>query len=104
MAGAGSSRTCTSKRSTAVGTRTTNAKPPRNMKHLTSTSRRTNTTDSIITRRRTVTGSSYGPKRLTVRDRDIAAALETATSQEVFDLAQAAGNRRDGKARPAIGR
>jgi carboxyl-terminal processing protease len=48
-------------------------------------------------------GASYGREVTHGPDRDIAAALETATSQEVFDLAQAAGNRRDGNgpSRPA---
>ncbi|HUE13525.1 MAG TPA: S41 family peptidase [Planctomycetaceae bacterium] len=43
-------------------------------------------------------GAPYGPEASHGPNRDIAAALEVATSQQVFDLAQAAGNRRDGNA------
>jgi hypothetical protein len=50
-------------------------------------------------------GASYGREDSHGPDRDIAAAIETATGQEVFDLAQAAGNRRDGSdAGRSIGR
>jgi C-terminal peptidase prc len=41
-------------------------------------------------------GASYRREASLGTDRDMAAAIETATSQEVFDLAQAAGKRRDG--------
>ena len=41
-------------------------------------------------------GASYGREEAHGPDRELAAAMETATSHEVFDLAQAAGNRRDG--------
>ena len=48
-------------------------------------------------------GASYRREASLGGDHDMAAAIETATSQQVFDLAQAAGNRRDdnGPSRPA---
>ncbi len=51
---------------------------------------------SIITRRLIVTARPTDARFLTVRTGTSPRRMETATSQQVFDLAQAAGSRRDG--------